>query len=148
MNYLYAIFIFLISCTLATDHTQGTSEQTVIQLPKDKNHTPILDSLKVAQSLAIIEAELTEIGSGNKYIYSKIRVLRVLQNNTSYAFPDTLQLAHYSTAQGIPKQQKCIIYLSAWPYGSKKLNAKNEWMLLEGDGEYACECKDTVGSQK
>ena len=141
MRHIYFILILLISCTQATDNPADTSKKTSLQFPPEKNAFPLLDSLKSAHSLAIINAELITIGEGNKYLYPKIRVLKVLQNKTSYSFPDTLRLAHYSTAKGIPEQQTCILYLSAWPYGSSQLNAKNEWMLLEGDGEYACECK-------
>lgn len=100
-----------------------------------------LDSIKSAKSSAIIKGNLIKTEGGDKYLYSKISIKNVLLNKTDYHFEDTIKVAYYNWHEGIPANKNCIIYLTFWPLGSKELGKNNQWMLIEGDGEYACECE-------
>lgn len=113
-----------------------------MNLLRKKNETEVqFDSLKTLKSLAILKAKSLKLGDGNKYLYPKIEVLEVLVNKTRYNFRDTMHVANYNWKPGIPQNKECTIYLTSWPYGSNEMNEKNEWMLIEGDGEYACKCE-------
>ncbi|MGB0879537.1 MAG: hypothetical protein ACPGTO_03120 [Polaribacter sp.] len=133
---LIAIIILMIGCVKSnkTEHHITNSS-----LEKEKESIR-MDSIKVSKSMAIIKGRLIKIGVGNKYMHSKIVVLEVLVNSTNFHFKDTMDVSYYNWKQGIPLNKECVIYLTSWPYGSKKLNEKGEWMLIDGDGKYACNC--------
>jgi hypothetical protein len=100
-----------------------------------------IDTTKSSRAMAIIKAKLIASGSGDKFIKDSIEVIEVIQNKTPYIFPKRMEIARYSFKEGIPENKECILYLTAFPFGATELNAQNEWMLLDGDGAYACECK-------
>lgn len=114
-----------------------TQEQKIVQ----KNKNDSINQVKAGQSMAMIKVKLLQAGVGNKFIFDQVNVLDVLYNKTNYIFPNQIEVAHYSIKNGIPENKECILYLTAFPYGAKELNADNEWMLLGGDGALACECQ-------
>ena len=119
---------------------QGENDTLFLNMNKK---TKVLkpDSTKHAKSLAIVKGNLIKSESGDKYLYSKISIKEVLLNKTDYNFEDTIKVAYYNWHKGVPENKDCIIYLVPWPLGSKMLDKNNQWMLMEGNGEHACECK-------
>lgn len=142
MKYITILFIslFLVSCS---ESKSGNGKLLLDEMLEEElfsnNHN--LDSVKYLKSKAVIKGKLIKFGSGNKYLYPKIQILDVLMNKTDFNFKDTITVAHYNWKSGVPQNKECIIYLTPWPLESEELNEKRNWMLIEGDGEYACECK-------
>lgn len=100
-----------------------------------------IDSLKASKSLVVIKGCVIGFDGGDKYQYTNVSVKEILLNKTKYNIGETIRVAHYNWYKGIPKGKNCIIYLTPWPIGSKVLNENNDWMLIEGNGDYACECE-------
>jgi len=140
MKYLIFFLILLISCNNKSETKKDVKKAIAQQALEAKAKTNI-DSIKASKALAIVKAKLLKPGIGNKYLHAQIQILEILVNKTGYDFPESINVAHYSWKSGIPPNKECVIYLTLWPFGSSKLNEKQDWMLIEGDGEYACECK-------
>lgn len=143
MNKTLLIFIalaFVLSCNKAKNQ-----EQEIAQENRSKNMNyndkDSIDHVKTEKSMAVIKAKIIKAGAGNKFINDTVEVLSVLKNQTQFDFPTQIEVAHYSVKEGIPENKECILYLTAFPFGATELNEQNEWMLLDGDGAYACECK-------
>jgi hypothetical protein len=123
------------------------AHNTKQEMATEKSNEPLnmtenkIDTTKSTRSLAVVKAKLITSGGGEKFVKDSIEVLEVIQNQTSYKFPKRIDIARYSFKEGIPENKECILYLTAFPFGATELNEQNEWMLLEGDGAYACECK-------
>jgi len=119
---------------------------TELEINKDKSNESMsitenkIDTTKSSRALAVIKAKLIASGSGDKFIKDSIEVIDVIQNHTLYKFPKHIEIARYSFKDGIPANKECILYLTAFPFGATELNEQNEWMLLDGDGAYACDC--------
>lgn len=110
--------------------------------PSSEIEKPIkIDSLKSSKAEVVIKARLLNFEGGDKYHYSNIHIHEILLNKTNYNLGDHIRIAHYNWNQGIPNNKDCIIYIVPWPLGSSTLNEKEEWMLIEGNGAYACECE-------
>lgn len=141
-NYMYIVYIFfvLFSCnnsSVEKEKNEILKTEPILQEISNAN----IDSLKASISVAIIRGQLLNFEGGDKYHYSNISVNEVLLNKSNHNFGESIRVAHYNWSNGIPKNKDCIIYIVPWPLGSKTLNEKEEWMLIEGDGDYACECK-------
>lgn len=135
MKYLIAFFILI-----TFSYCNSKTEQIVVINQNNKEFETVkMDTIKKNKAKAVIKAKALNTGVGDKYLYQKIEVLEVIKNNTNFIFKDTLTVAHYSWKLGVPLEKECIIYLTPWPYGSETLNEEKQWMLLDGDGEYACE---------
>jgi hypothetical protein len=147
MKWLVIFTLIMSGCTNGT-HEGGDAAKTGeiasnSQKEYSRNRSNMeTDLVKAQKSKAIVLAELIDPGDGNKYLYPIIRINKVIKNDLGYSFPDTLKVAHYNWKNGVPKGKECLIYLTPWPYGSDELSEDNQWMLLEADGDYACECND------
>ncbi|QCE40148.1 hypothetical protein [Psychroserpens sp. NJDZ02] len=141
MKYLSTLFVILVffSCVKSKDkHNEVAITQVKEKTLQDNSK---IDAVKYSKSKAIIKGKLIECGSGNKYLYPTIQVMDILMNTSGLHIKDTIKVAHYNWKSGIPKDKECIIYLTSWPIDSENFNKNESWMLIEGDGKYACECK-------
>ena len=143
------LFIYLVISGCTNDSHKGGDIAKVKEASRNSKKEYSLnqsnmetDSVKAQKSKAIVLAELIDPGIGNKYMYPIIKINKIIKNDFNYSFPDMIKVAHYNWKNGVPKGKECMIYLAPWPYGSNELSADNQWMLLEADGDYACECNN------
>ncbi|XZF16256.1 hypothetical protein ACTHGU_08965 [Chitinophagaceae bacterium MMS25-I14] len=85
--------------------------------------------------MAVIRGTLLREGFGNKYYWDTIRVNEIIMNKTRYSFGNTVSVARYNWSKPLPAGKECIIYLTAYPYGSTNFEAGQGWMYLDGDAQ-------------
>ena len=97
---------------------------------KPKDTLPMnVDPGRFKKATAVLRAKLEKPLGGDKYAWYRVKVLKVLKNDSKQAFGDTLDVAALSTSPGVPAGE-CTLYLE--PYNSEK---DHPWKLLGGGAD-------------
>jgi hypothetical protein len=97
---------------------------------KPKDALPMnVDSGRFQKATVVLRVKLQKALGGDKYAWYRVKVLKVLKNNSKQQFGATLDVAALSTRPGVPAQE-CTIYLE--PYNMEK---NHPWKLLGGGAD-------------
>ena len=82
-----------------------------------------------AKATVVLRVQWLEDGDADKYEWQEVRVLHVLKNDSKHTFTNTVVIAHYSGANGIPRGI-CTVYLERYnPEG------EDRWKLMGGSAK-------------
>jgi len=96
------------------------------------------DNNMAKKAEVVLRVECADPGAGNKYHWQKVKILKIIKNNSNYNFPDQLEVAHYGWEKGIPVGISTI-YLERYdPYRD------DLWKLLEGKLERMLEYPPSI----
>ncbi len=89
-----------------------------------------IDSNLTKHAVAILRVEYkNEAGVCEKYCWQKVRILKILKNESDYNFPEFIEVAYYSWEKGIPIGLSTV-------YLEKYNSTKNDlWKLVGGKVE-------------
>src|SRR5207249_659478 len=94
---------------------------------KPKDALPMnVDPARFNKSTAVLRVKLQQALGGDKYAWYRVKVLKVLKNDSKQTFGQTLDVAALSTSPGVPAGD-CTVYLE--PYNGEK---DHPWKLLGG----------------
>jgi len=102
----------------------GQKEETKVQ-----DWSKFIDSTRAAKVPVVLRVKLISTSGADKYQWDKVEILAVLKNDSKQQFGKSLEVAHYSWEQGIPKGESTI-YLE--PYSDA---ADHPWKLLGGSAK-------------
>jgi hypothetical protein len=139
---LLASLICILICSACTGNSDGGQREinTTVKEVQLKSKTDAdggeYDSTKAEKSAAILAVSLLSPGDGEKFLWDKVKVTKVLVNKTDFSFKENLEVAHYAWKKGIPEGE-WLVYLTPYPFGSEwsSVTDSTQWMLVDGDGE-------------
>lgn len=103
--------------------------EQVAELAEDRPDTDsLLDADLAKTSPVVLRVRLIELGEGSKYLWPKVRVLKVLKNDSDQKFSGDFRVAHLSFGAGLPEGESTI-YLH--PYNTANPETKHLWRLNE-----------------
>ena len=89
-----------------------------------------IDSALAGNSEVVLRAEVKEEADAcDKYCWQKVRVLRVIKNESDQILPEIIKIAYYSWEDGIPKGV-ATIYINKYSFEEDGL-----WKLSGGKAE-------------
>ncbi len=133
----FSPILLLFALCIMCNKSQIKKTDPIKSINKTKNIYTDKDSVKLKNSKAIVLAEYLYEEPGGKYSWTKIKIYKVLRNQTNIPITDSLSISYYSWKKGIPSKGIYKVYLTSYPFGSDTFNHLNQWMLLEGDGNVA-----------
>src|SRR5262249_40374744 len=87
-----------------------------------------IDPSKAKRAEVALRVKLVSVADCNKYCWTEVEILKVLQNKSGFSFKKRLSVAHYSWEPGIPEGESTI-YL-------ERFNPdRNLGKLLNGSGK-------------
>ncbi|HTK29625.1 MAG TPA: hypothetical protein VL309_08750 [Vicinamibacterales bacterium] len=89
-----------------------------------------IDAQKAAKATVVLRVKLLSVAGADKYEWDTVEILAVLKNASTSQFGQSLQVAHYSWAPGVPKGESTI-YLE--PYSDAP---DHPWKLLGADASH------------
>jgi hypothetical protein len=104
------------------------AEPQAADTPKDALPMNV-DPARFPQAAAVLRVKLGKALGGDKYAWYRVRVVRVLKNDSGQEFGDTLDVAALGTRPGVPAPE-CTAYLE--PYNNPK---SHPWKLLGGGAD-------------
>jgi hypothetical protein len=81
------------------------------------------------QKAAVLRVKVQRALGADKYAWYRVRVLKVLKNDSKQAFGETLDVVALGTGPGVPAEE-CTVYLE--PYNHEK---DHPWKLLGGGAD-------------
>ena len=89
-----------------------------------------IDSNLAKHAIAILRVECKNVaGACDKYCWQKVKIVKILKNESDYNFPGFIEVAHYSWEKGVPIGISTI-------YLEKYNPSKNDlWKLVGGKAE-------------
>ncbi len=97
---------------------------------KPKDALPMsVDPGRFKKATAVLRVKLHKALGADKYAWYRVKVLKVLKNDSKQAFGETLDVAALSTRPGVPVEE-CTLYLE--PYNDQK---DHPWKLLGGGAD-------------
>ena len=90
-----------------------------------------IDPGKAKRAEGALRVKLVRVGvrDCDKYCWTEVEILEVLQNKFGFSFKNRLVVAHYSWEPGIPEGESTIYLVRYNPKSS------DFWMLLNGSGK-------------
>jgi len=88
-----------------------------------------IDPGKAKRSEVALRVKLVRFEGCDKYCWTEVEILKVLQNKSGFSFKKRLAVAHYSWEPGIPEGESTI-YLERYNPERSDL-----WKLLNGSGK-------------
>jgi hypothetical protein len=88
-----------------------------------------IDPGKARRSEVALRVKLVRLEGCDKYCWTEVEILKVLQNKSGFSFRNRLAVAHYSWEPGIPEGESTI-YLER--YNPERIDL---WKLLNGSGK-------------
>jgi hypothetical protein len=123
-------FIFVVPAIVLAACATPDSARPVAAGETRKEGKPVdeknVDSAKFAKAPVVLRARRISQGSGSKYLWCKVEILRVLKNESGQQFDKTLEVAYYSWDPGVPDGESTL-YLE--PYNE---SPSHPWKLLGG----------------
>src|SRR4051794_26172712 len=94
---------------------------------KPKDALPMnVDPGLFKKATAVVRVKLQKPLGADKYAWYRVKVLKVLKNDSKQTFGETLDVAALGTSPGVPAEE-CTVYLE--PYNEEK---DHPWKLLGG----------------
>ena len=88
-----------------------------------------VDPEKAKRAQVVLRIRRIKPPECDKYCWTEVQILEVLQNKSKVSFDKKFEVAHYSWKSGIPEGESTI-YLVRFKPGNDNL-----WKLLNGSGE-------------
>ncbi len=102
----------------------GQAEESMQQQPWQK----LVDPQRADKVPVVLRVRLLRQEGSDKIGWDEVKLIGVIKNASSFTFPETFEIAHYSGEPGVPEGE-CTVYLERYNQASEAL-----WRLLDGSG--------------
>ncbi len=89
----------------------------------------VVDPVRFAEAPVVLRVRRAGVAEGDKYHWTPVEVLAVLKNDSEYAFPPRVHLAHLGWEPGVPAEVSTV-YLERY----NATDRPDSWKLLGGSG--------------
>jgi hypothetical protein len=102
----------------------GEAEESMQEQPWQN----LVDPQRAGKVPVVLRVRLLRQEGSDKFGWDEVKLIGVIKNASSFTFPETFEIAHYSGEPGVPEGE-CTVYLERYNEASEAV-----WRLLDGSG--------------
>jgi hypothetical protein len=120
-----SIAVLAAICAPTVEHMQAAQAEENMQ---EQPWLKLVDPERAGKVPVVLRVRLLRQEGSDKIGWDEVKLIGVIKNASSFTFPETFEIAHYSGEPGVPEGE-CTVYLERYNQASEAV-----WRLLEGSG--------------